>query len=257
VPAIATELRRVAATRYVTPLREGGSMPGLVEADDDGLYVLKFRGAGQGPRALVAEVVVGAIARALGLPVPELVLVDLDPALGRAEPDPEIQELIEASPGANLGVDFLPGALPHLPATGWRPDPALAADVVWLDAFATNVDRTPQNPNLLVWHDRLWLIDHGAALYLQHGGLRPAEQADRPFPAIARHVLLPCAGSIREADARLAPRVDRALIEAAVGLVPADWLGDADPDAYVEYLTLRAAAPRGFVEEAERARAGA
>ncbi len=249
-----TALRRVAATRYVTPLREGGSMPGLVEADDDGLYVVKFRGAGQGPRALAAEIVAGELARALGLPVPEQVFAEVDPALGRAEPDPEIQELVAASPGTNLGVDFLPGALPYAPGAGCDPTPELAADVVWLDAFTTNVDRTAQNPNLLVWHGRMWLIDHGAALYLQHAGLRPLEQARRPFPQIAEHVLLPCAGSIAEADARLAPLVDVALLEEIVGLVPVDWLAGADPADYVEYLARRLDAPRGFVEEAERAR---
>src|SRR5881227_3063691 len=174
------QLREVAATRYVTPLREGGSLPGLVEADDDGLYVVKFRGAGQGLRALVAEVIVGELARRLGLLVPELVVVALDGRLGAAEPDPEIQELICASDGGNLGVDFLPGALSYSPADAWAPDPALAAEVVWLDALTTNVDRTARNPNLLLWHERLWLIDHGAALYLQHGGLDPAAHADRP-----------------------------------------------------------------------------
>ena len=158
-------LRTVRATRYVTALREGGSLPGLIEADDDGLYVLKFRGAGQGRLALVAEVLVGELARAVGLPVPELVLIELDPDLGRAEPDPEIQELIAGSGGLNFGIDFLPGALAYTPAAGPPPE-ELAADVVWLDALATNVDRTPRNPNLLVWHASLWLIDHGAALYL-------------------------------------------------------------------------------------------
>jgi len=138
--SISTELRNVAAIRYVTPLREGGSLPGLVEADDDGLYVVKFRGAGQGPRALLAEVIVGELARRLGLLVPELVTIEIDPVLGAAEPDPEIQELITASAGANLGVDFLPGALPYTPAGPWRPDERLAADIVWLDALTTNVD---------------------------------------------------------------------------------------------------------------------
>src|SRR3954466_7644461 len=168
-------LRTVTATRYVTPLREGGSLPGLVEADDDGLYVLKFRGAGQGPRALVAEVICGELARALGLPVPEQVLVELDPALGAAEPDPEIQDLIAASPGVNLGVDFLPGSLAFAPPCLELVTPARAAEVVWFDALVTNVDRTPRNPNLLSWHGQIWLIDHGAALYLQHqGGDLPA-----------------------------------------------------------------------------------
>jgi Protein of unknown function (DUF3037)/HipA-like kinase len=175
-----TALRSVAAIRYVTPLREGGSLPGLVEADDDGLYVVKFRGAGQGLRALVAEVIVGELARRTGLLVPELVEVELDPVLGAAEPDPEIQDLITGSAGSNLGVDFLPGSLPYTPGGPWMPDARLAADVVWLDALTTNVDRTPRNPNLLIWHDRMWLIDHGAALYLQHGGLDPAEHFDRP-----------------------------------------------------------------------------
>ncbi|MGH3049273.1 MAG: HipA family kinase, partial [Gaiellaceae bacterium] len=158
-------LRTIEATRYVTPFREGGSLPALVEASDDGLYVLKFRGAGQGPKALVAEVVAGELARALGFSVPELALVELDPALGVAEPDPEIQDLLAASAGTNLGVDFLPGALGFNPAAGPAPAPELAADVVWFDALVTNVDRTARNPNLLLWHGRLWLIDHGAALY--------------------------------------------------------------------------------------------
>src|SRR3954447_26186690 len=160
-------LRTVTATRYVTPLREGGSMPGLVEADDDGMYVTKFRGAGQGEKALEAEVVAGELARALGLPVPELVVVDVDVALAAAEPDPEIQDLIQASPGMNLGMDFLPGALPY--TAGTPVDPALAADIVWFDTLVTNVDRTHRNPNLLVWGKRIWLIDHGAAFFRQHG----------------------------------------------------------------------------------------
>jgi hypothetical protein len=247
-------LRQVVATRYVTPLREGGSLPGLVEADDDGLYVTKFRGAGQGLRALVAEVIVGELARRGGLLVPELVTIAIDARLGAAEPDPEIQELITASEGANLGVDFLPGALPYTPAGAWVPDPELAAEIVWLDALTTNVDRTARNPNLLLWHQRLWLIDHGAALYLAHGGLDPAAHADRPFPLIAEHVLLASAGSILEADRRLRTRLGDATIEHVVGLVPAAWLEGGDgPDVYIEYLTRRLAAG-GFAEEAERAR---
>src|SRR5919202_501053 len=198
-------LRTVTATRYVTPLREGGSLPGLVEADDDGLYVLKFRGAGQGPRALAAEVVAGELARALGLPVPELVLVELDPALGAAEPDPEIQDLIAASGGINLGVDFLPGALPYAPTS--PPAEDLAAAVVWLDALVTNVDRTPRNPNLLTWHGALWLIDHGAALYAFHGE-DPLARAQSAFPAIRDPVRLGTAGSLPAADAALAGRAD-------------------------------------------------
>jgi hypothetical protein len=256
--SISTALRSVAAIRYVTPLREGGSLPGLVEADDDGLYVAKFRGAGQGLRALVAEVIVGELARRLGLLVPELVELELDPVLGAAEPDPEIQELITASAGSNLGVDFLPGALPYTPGGPWAPDERLAADIVWLDALTTNVDRTPRNPNMLIWHDRLWLIDHGAALYLQHAGLDPAAHSERPFPLIAEHVLLARAGSILEAHERLAPAVDKAALEEVVNLVPADWLAvlRENPEVYVDYLTRRARSG-AFATEAERARADA
>src|SRR5688500_16618381 len=180
-------LRTVKATRYVTPLREGGSLPAIVEADDDGLYVLKFRGAGQGPKALAAEVVVGELARALGLPVPELVLIELDPELARAARDPESQHLIRACAGVHLRIDSLPASLAYPPAD--PPEPELAADVVWLDALVENVDRTPRNPNLLRWHGRLFLIDHGAALYVHHGAGDPLAQAGRPFTAIRDHVL--------------------------------------------------------------------
>jgi hypothetical protein len=241
----------VTATRYVTPLREGGSLPGLVEADDDGLYVVKFRGAGQGPKALVAEILAGELARAVGLPVPEQVLVELDPALGDAEPDPEIQELIQASGGLNVGVDFLPGALAFDEAAARQLDPAIAAEIVWLDALVMNVDRTPRNPNLLVWHGRLWLIDHGAALYVQHASEDLAAEAQRAFGAIADHVLLPHAGSVVEADARLADRLPD--VDALVALVPEAWVADRAP--YAEFLRRRLAAPRDFAEEAERVRA--
>jgi hypothetical protein len=246
-------LRPVLATRYVTPLREGGSLPGLVEADDDGLYVTKFQGAGQGRLALAAEVIVGELARSLSLPVPELVGVELDARLGAAEPDPEIQELITSSAGLNLGVDFLPGSLTYSPAGPWRPSAELAAEVVWLDALTTNVDRTPRNPNLLLWHDRLWLIDHGAALYRQHRGLDPEADAGRSFPQIADHVLLPVAASITEADERLRGRLDPGAVARAVNLVPADWLEPEQRPLHVEYLEARLA-DRGFVSEAERAR---
>jgi hypothetical protein len=249
-----TELRQVRATRYVTPLREGGSLPGLVEADDDGLYVAKFRGAGQGLRALIAEVVVGELVRSAGLLVPELVALDIDPRLGAAEPDPEIQELIEGSAGVNLGVDFLPGALPYTAAGEFQPEPEPAAEIVWLDALCTNVDRTARNPNMLRWHDRLWLIDHGAALYLAHGGLDPAGQAERPFPMIAEHVLLPHAGSVAEAGARLVQRITAGAIERAIALVPAPWFAGVDaPGTYADYLTRRLRWG-GFAEEADRAR---
>ena len=250
---VSQTLRNVRATRYVTPLREGGSLPGLVEADDDGLYVLKFRGAGQGPRALAAEVIVGELARALGLAVPDLVTIDLDPRLGAAEPDPEIQDLIRASAGANLGVDFLPGALTYSPAGAWQPEPELAAEVVWLDALTTNVDRTPRNPNLLLWHERLWLIDHGAALYLQHRGLDAETDSGRSFPAIAEHVLLPGASSILAAGERLEGRLDPEAVSASVAMVPDDWLIGTSPAVYVDYLNRRLR-DGGFGVEAERAR---
>jgi hypothetical protein len=252
-----TQLRRVTATRYVAPLREGGSLPALVEADDDGLYVMKFRGAGQGPAALVAEVVAGELGRALGLLVPELVVAELDPELARAEPDVEIQELADASVGANLGVDFLPGALPFTPAAARALDPALAADTVWFDALVMNVDRTPRNPNLLVWHSRTWLIDHGASFYRQHGDRPLAASADAPFPLVRDHVLLPRAGSIAEADERLAERAAAAVLE-AVARVHDEWLGDL-PELrradFREFLDERLRSPRQFVAEAEDARA--
>ncbi len=253
-------IRTVNATRYVTPLREGGSLPAIIEADDDGTYVLKFRGAGQGPKALIAELVIGEAARALGLPVPEIVLAELDPALGHAEPDPEIQDLIAASGGTNAGLDFLPGALAYAPGCGGDVDAALAADIVWFDALVANVDRTVRNPNLLLWHRRLWMIDHGAALYHQHGDFRPATDGRRSLPSVAEHVLLPAAQSLEEADARLADRVDARLLEDLVTEIPGDWLaGRGAPAAadYVEYLLARVESPRRFAEEAERARQAA
>ena len=187
--------------------------------------------------------------------MPELVLLELDPDLGRAEPDPEIQELIEASGGRNLGMDFLPAALPFGPPALAALTPEHAADVVWFDALVTNVDRTPRNPNLLLWHERVWLIDHGAALYLQHSVADLPSVAQRPFPPIREHVLLAHAGALPDADARLAPRLTPAEVAAAVDLVPDDWLADRAP--YAQYLSRRLAEPRAFVEEAERARRAA
>src|ERR687890_629356 len=217
-------LRTVTATRYVTPLREGGSLPAVVEADDLGTYVLKFRGAGQGRKALVAEIVAGEIARALGLLVPEIVLVNLDPKLARAEPDPEIQDLIRASAGLNLGLDYLPGSLGFDPLVE-PPGPDLASRVLWFDALVTNVDRTPRNPNLLTWHNRLWLIDHGASLYFHHNwpardGTALEATSRRPFAAVRDHVLLPFAGSVAEADASLAPLLTPGVLRDIVGMIP-------------------------------------
>lgn len=227
-------------------------MPALVEADDEGFYVVKFRGAGQGPLALVAEIVAGELGRTLGLPVPELVLVEIDPDLGRAEPDAEIQDLLLASGGLNVGIDFLPGSLPYSPASPLQPESDLAAELVWFDALVQNVDRTARNPNLLWWHERLWAIDHGAALVAQHSGL--ADAAERPFPAISEHVLLPVAGSVVEADARLRARVSRDELERIVGLVPPTWFANDAAGAYVDHLDRRLAHARSLADEAEGAR---
>jgi hypothetical protein len=260
-------LRTITATRYVTPLREGGSLPAIVEADDLGTYVLKFRGAGQGRKALVAELVAGEIGRRLGLLVPEVVLAYLAPELGRSEPDPEIQDLLKASSGLNLALDFLPGSLGFDPLVE-PPDSDLASRVVWFDALVTNVDRTPRNTNLLVWHRRLWLIDHGASMYFHHNwpatdGTALEAAGRRPFAAARDHVLLPFAGSIAEADATLAPQLTPGVLRDIVDMVPAEWLdgepGFADAEevraAYVTYLSARLGEPRewvGALEEAAR-----
>jgi hypothetical protein len=252
-------LRTLNATRYVTPLREGGSLPAIVEADDLGLYVLKFRGAGQGANALIAELVAGEIARAAGLAVPEVVLMELDPDLARSEPDPEIQALIRASAGLNLALDYLPGST-TFDALADPPTVALASSIVWFDAFVSNVDRTVRNPNMLMWHRRLWLIDHGAALYFHHAGGDYRPKAREPFARIADHVLLPWASDIASVDAAMPARLDAQTFRDIVALIPDAWL-DGDPsygtpvqrrDAYVDYLATRMQAPRAFAEEAIR-----
>jgi len=217
-------MRRVTATRYVTALREGGSLPGLVEADDDGLYVVKFSGAGQGPGSLVSEVIAGELGRAIGLRVPELVVIDIPPELGHAEPDPEIKGLIEASPGINVGMDFLPGALPFDLAHSRAVDPDLAAEIVWFDWLITNIDRTARNPNLLTWHREIRLIDHGAAFFRQHGAVPLSETAAKPTPMMAAHLLLPAAGEIDAAANRLTGPALEA-VAASVAAVPSEWLG--------------------------------
>jgi hypothetical protein len=255
-------VRTVTATRYVTPLREGGSLPAIVEADDLGTYVLKFRGAGQGPKVLIAELVAGEIARVLGLPQPEIVYVELDPVLGRSEPDPEIAALIKASGGLNLALDYLPGSFAYDPLTSPPPDPELASAIVWFDAYISNVDRTPRNANLLLWHRKLWLIDNGASLYIHYTWDDWQARSRAAFPAIRDHVLLPYATRLTEADAALAARLSPAIIAEIAGLIPDSWL-DGSPfagpaatrAAYVEYLTRRLDAPRAFAEEAEHARA--
>ncbi len=253
-------LRTVRATRYVTPLREGGSLPAVVEADDLGTYVLKFRGAGQGRKALIAEIVAGEIARSLGLLVPEIVLVNLDPELARAEPDPEIQDLIRASAGLNLALDYLPGSLGFDPLVE-PPAPDLASRILWFDALVTNVDRTPRNPNLLAWHGRLWLIDHGASLYFHHAWRDWRAASKRPFAA-RDHVLLPFARDVFDADAGLAPRLTSGVLREIVDLVPEEWLRDehgfagiaAVRAAYVEFLSSRLEEPRGWVRALEETR---
>ena len=259
-------LRVVRATRYVTAFREGGSLPGLVEADDDGLYVVKFRGAGQGPRVLVAEWLAGEIARALGLLVPDLVAVDLDRAIADSEPHEEIHDLLVASVGRNIGLDFLPGSLTFNPVVDRIADPDQAAAIVWLDGLVTNPDRSPRNPNLLTWHGRTWLIDHGASLYIHYSWRDPAAHARRPHAErLADHVLLPYAGSIAAADDRLAPLVTPDLLRGLVAAIPDDWLApdplvggpDEQRTAYVDYLATRLAAPRPFVEPAEALRRAA
>jgi hypothetical protein len=252
-------VRSVRAIRYLTPLREGGSVPAIVEADDDGTYVAKFAGAAQGPRALIAELIGGELGRLLGLPVPRLALIEIDALLARSEPDEEIQELLKKSAGTNLALDYLPGALNWEPAMQPPPDPALAARAVWFDAFITNVDRTPKNPNMLRWHRALYLIDHGAALYFHHDWRDHLARAKSPFAMIRNHALLPFAGDLRAADAELAPKITEAALAQIVAAIPDAWLsGDDAPAAtrraYVEHLCTRLAAPRAFVEEAVRAK---
>jgi hypothetical protein len=255
-------IRTVTASRYVTPLREGGSLPAIIEADDDGLYVLKFRGAGQGPKALIAELLAGEIGRLAGMPIPEIVFVMLPPDLARTEPDAEIQSLIGASGGLNLALDYLPGSVTFDPLV-FQPDAELASAVVWFDAFVCNVDRTARNVNMLMWHRRLWLIDHGAALYFHHAWNQRDQHALTPFSRIVDHVLLKLASRLEQVDAEMRARLAIDRIARIVDLVPETWLAD-DPGfesksqqrhAYLNYFTARLAASDIFVEEALRARA--
>jgi hypothetical protein len=250
-------LRTVTAQRYVTPLREGGSLPGIVEADDLGTYVVKFRGAGQGRKTLVAEIIAGELGRRLGLPVPELVLVELDPGIAKCEPDEEIQDLLAASAGRNLGMDFLPGSLGVDPGATVV-EPGLASRVLWFDALIGNVDRSWRNPNLLVWHGNVWLIDHGASLIFHHSwGRTPQERAKaagRPYDA-ADHVLAAQATQLDAADRELAPLVDEATLLEVTALVPDEWLADEPGfdgpdevrDAYVGHLLARVGGARAWL----------
>ncbi|MCG5211666.1 HipA family kinase [Streptosporangium soli] len=245
-------LEHIVATRYVTPLREGGSLPGVLEADDLGTYAVKFRGAGQGVSVLVAEIICAELARRLGLRTPELRIIDVDPQLGRREPDEEIQDLLNASVGDNLAVDFLPGALGFDPLV-WAPEPGFASRVLWFDALIHNVDRSWRNPNLLVWHRDIWLIDHGAALWFHHNWRTADPQ--RPFDG-GDHVLAPFATGLAEADADLSPRITRELLEEVTAAVPDEWLDEPGFDgppavrqAYVEHLLARASGPRAWLPD--------
>lgn len=248
-------LRTVYATRYVTPLREGGSLPALVEADDSGLYVLKFRGAGQGPLALVAELVAGEIGRHLGLNVPELVLIEVDAALGRNEPDEEIRDLLRASVGLNLAMDYLPGSIMFDPAAGDKASPETASGVVWFDAFVTNIDRTANNPNLLCWHKSLYLIDHGAAMYFHHNWQDTSAMARSRFTAIRNHVLLRWATQIERSDEGFRPQLTESFFTQVLNRVPEEWLPPQGRAEYVRYFLDRLASANEFVEEAVRAQA--
>ena len=255
------KLRSVAAGRYVTPLREGGSLPAIIEADDDGLYVLKFRGAGQGPKALIAELLAGEIGRAAGLPVPEIVFVELPAELARTEPDPEIQSLIGASAGLNIGLDYLPGSVTFDPLV-FVPDARLASAVVWFDAFVCNVDRTVRNVNMLIWHRRLWLIDHGASLYFHHAWSSLDRPAMNPFALIKDHVLLEQASELAGVDAEMRTVLTADRLESIVRLIPDAWLEDdpgfadkaAQREAYLNFFKLRLQSSEIFVQEAMRAR---
>lgn len=255
------EIRTVNVTQYITPLREGGSLPALAAADDGFKYVLKFRGAGHGVKALIAELLGGEIARAIGLRVPEIVFANLDPAFGRTEGDEEIQDLLKASQGLNLALHYLSGAITYDPAA-ISADPDFASAVVWLDAFTTNIDRTARNTNMLLWHQELWLIDQGASLYFHHSWDQWAKHATGSFPLIKDHVLLPAASAIQEADARFHAILTPAKLREIVELIPDDWLhwpdAPLDPtglrNVYCEFLTRRLSNSQTFVNEAIHAR---
>jgi hypothetical protein len=255
------ELRTVNVTRYVTPLREGGSMPAIAEADDDFLYVLKFRGAGQGVKALIAELIGGEIARAVGLRVPELVFANLDEAFGRTEPDEEVQDLLKASVGLNLALHYLSGAITFDPLVTAVED-NLASEIVWLDCLLTNMDRTARNTNMLLWHKELWLIDHGAALYFHHSMQNWEEQALKPFSLVKDHVLLPFANNLTEVDRKFKEILTSAKIREIVSLIPDEWLNrdgslesvEQHRNIYADFLESRLKHSEIFINEAEHAR---
>lgn len=255
-------MRTVHCTRYVTPLREGGSLPAIVEADDNGMYVLKLRGSGQGPKALIADLLGGEIARALGLNVPEIVYMELDASLARLEPDPEIQQLLQDSAGLNLALDYLPGSITFDPVVE-AVSAQMASTVVWLDALITNVDRTARNANMLTWHNQVWLIDHGAALYMHHRWDDFLAHAAARFPAIKDHVLLPHATAMEQAHQHGHSVLSVEKVAALVDLVPDAWLMHDAPfstpqehrQAYAGYLLGRLAVADQFAQEVADARA--
>lgn len=259
--SIPPQLRTVNVIRYAKPLREGGSLPALVEADDEFLYVLKFHGAGQGTKALIAELIAGEIARALGLRIPEIVFINLDEAFGRTEPDEEIQDLLRASEGLNLGLHYLSGSITFDPILN-DVDTRLASKIVWLDAFVMNVDRTARNTNMLMWHKELWLIDHGAALYVHHTGPSWPEQSKRPFAQIKDHVLLPKATELNAVDAELRQILTTERIQGIVSLIPDEWLmnngvsesASEQRQFYAQFLADRLNVSEIFVNAANDAR---
>jgi hypothetical protein len=252
-------LRKVQATRYALALREGGSLPAIVEADDLGLYVVKFRGAGQGPLALVAELVAGEIGRVMGLPIPELLFIEVDPILGRNEPDSEIRQLLKASAGINVALDYLPGSVMFDSSAGDKVSPEVASLTAWFDAFVQNVDRTARNPNLLMWHRTPYLIDHGAALYFHHNWERAAQKTESPFPEIQHHLLLPWASAIPAASIQAQRHLNRHVLSKILSMVPDEWIAldthtaEERRGEYLDYFLMRLAASQSFEEEAIRA----
>jgi len=255
-------IRTVTATQYITPLHEGGSLPAIVQADDEELYVMKFVGSGHGSKALIAELVAGEVGRRLGLRVPEIVFIELDAALGPSEPNAEIHDLLQASVGLNFGLRYLPNAFVYSSLLEPSPNSDLASAIVWFDAYVTNVDRTPRNVNLLIWQKDLWLIDHGSCLYFHHDWNDYLGRSQTPFSHIKEHTLLPFASALDEADAVLRTRLTPEVIREVVDLVPDRWLngeprfaGNAEHrQAYADYLLSRLEASHVFVEEARNAR---
>jgi hypothetical protein len=255
------EIRTVNVTRYVTPLREGGSLPAIVEADDGFLYVLKFRGAGQGVKALIAELIAGELARDLGLKLPEIIFANLDEAFGRTEPDEEIQDLLKASVGLNLGLHYLSGAITFDPIVT-SIDPLLASRIVWFDCLITNVDRTARNTNMLSWHKELWLIDHGASFFFHHSWQNWEQQALRPFVQVKDHVLLRKASLLQEVNDEFVKILTPELVRSVVNLIPEEWFSWESPfgsveehrEAYIHFLVTRVANSEVFVNEARDAR---